>query len=301
MATTLRRRGAHRAATGRIAIIAGSGRLPVEIAEGLAARGQPPFVVMVRRRGRGSCAPSQAYPQIRCELEQVGSLVPLLKRQAHQPCRPGRDDRAPAEVRAHYGRSCRFCRSLPQRLPSLAQAATTACCASSSATSRSHGIKVVGAHEILPDLLAAGGRPYRRASRRTQDRQGHRRGVCGRTRHRRARHRPGGGRDRRPRHRAGRHRRHRRPARAGQRICAAMAALPARSAACWSNAPSRARNCAPICRRSASATVEAAHAAGLAGIGVEAERSLVLDFGDLIAARRRARPVRRRPADRSSA
>ena len=47
-------------------------------------------------------------------------------------------------------------------------------------------------------------------------------------------------------------------------------------------------------------TVAAAHAAGLAGIGVEAGRSLILDYETVRAQRGSARPFRHRPAGRSA-
>ncbi len=144
------------------------------------------------------------------------------------------------------------------------------------------GIKVVGAHEIVPGL-ARGRRAVDQGGAAKIRLARHRCGPCGGKRHRRARHRPGGRRDRRPGYCAGRHRGHRRTARADAGSCAAMAGSPARRAACWSNAPSPVRNCAPICRPSVPLTVEAAHAAGLAGIAVEAGRSLILEGPAVIA------------------
>ena len=44
----------------------------------------------------------------------------------------------------------------------------------------------------------------------------------------------------------------------------------------------RAGDCGPTCRRSGPTTVEGAHAAGLAGIGVEADSAFVLDYGEMV-------------------
>ena len=61
----------------RIAIVAGSGRLPVDLVENLAAHGHKPFVVLVR----GEASPELAS----CDhedltVENFAGLAPLLKR-----------------------------------------------------------------------------------------------------------------------------------------------------------------------------------------------------------------------------
>ena len=64
----------------RVAVIAGSGRLPVNVASGLKAAGHAPFVVIV---GSEADEPGElkAYDHATLELEEMAALIPLLKRQ----------------------------------------------------------------------------------------------------------------------------------------------------------------------------------------------------------------------------
>ena len=64
----------------RIALIAGSGRLPVEVAEGLERAGTPPLVIAID----GETHLPGAYDrleQVKLPIEAFSELLPLLKRQ----------------------------------------------------------------------------------------------------------------------------------------------------------------------------------------------------------------------------
>src|SRR5688572_9373771 len=65
--------------TDRVALIAGSGQLPVDVAEGLAKAGKPPFVMIVGGEGVDPLA-FQPYDHMILPLEAIGDLVGLLRR-----------------------------------------------------------------------------------------------------------------------------------------------------------------------------------------------------------------------------
>ena len=142
----------------------------------------------------------------------------------------------------------------------------------------SEGFRVIGADDILGSRLGAA-RAARPPHARCAGRGRHRRRFSHRARAGRARYRPGGGGAAGPRARCRGDRGHRCAASPAARRCVAKA-----RAACWSRRRSRGRSVAPICRRSARRTVEAAAAAGLRGIAIEAGASLVLDRAALVAA-----------------
>jgi DUF1009 family protein len=142
-------------ADARVAIIAGSGRLPVEVAESLDAQGHKPFVVLVD----GEADPNsdlERFPHQKLSLEEAGALRGLLKRQAvTHVVMAGGIARRPSlsSYRVNLG--------LIAALPRLARALTRG----DDGMLRlliehieAAGIKVVGAHEVAPDLLATPGR-----------------------------------------------------------------------------------------------------------------------------------------------
>ena len=155
MATTRKAdAAAPRAATDRIAIIAGGGDLPIEIAQGLAARGEIPLVLLVRGEVEDPSA-FQAYPQDTLKIEQFGSLVSLLKRnKISRVVMAGTIARRPRV------------RSLWPILPLLPLVPKFAIARASGDDGllrivighiEKSGIKVVGVHEILPNLLVSEG------------------------------------------------------------------------------------------------------------------------------------------------
>ena len=139
----------------RVAVIAGSGRLPVNVAAGLKAAGHPPFVVITGGE-RTEVDELTTYDHATIELERMADLIPLLKREriTHVVLAGG------------IGRRPRLTRLKPSRymlttmLPRLASAlgkGDNALLATLVGFIEEVGPKVVGAHEVVPDLLAIEG------------------------------------------------------------------------------------------------------------------------------------------------
>ena len=136
----------------RIAIVAGSGRLPVDLVENLAAHGHKPFVVLVR----GEASPELAS----CDhedltVENFAGLAPLLKRRGitHVVFAGGISRRPKLGA---LKPSLALLRFLPRSLAALAKGDDGMLRALATAV-EALGVKVVGAHQIAPDLLASEG------------------------------------------------------------------------------------------------------------------------------------------------
>lgn len=147
-------RPAVRPTAGRIAVIAGSGRLPEEIAEALARSGRPPFIVLVEGEARagGSLA---SHENATLALEQFGDLVPLLKRRGvTHAVLAGGASRRPGwrSVKLSFG----LLSFLPKALVALARG-DDALLKAVIGHIEASGITIVGAHEIAPDLLSPRG------------------------------------------------------------------------------------------------------------------------------------------------
>jgi DUF1009 family protein len=136
----------------RIAVIAGSDRLPLDVAESLRASGKPPFVVMIE----GEADPALAsFEHEVLAVEDVLRLVPLLRQRGVTH----------AVLAGGVGRRPRLSRVKPRlRLLTVLPRLVGALRKGDDGLLRAlvehieaGGIKVVGAHEILPELLAAKG------------------------------------------------------------------------------------------------------------------------------------------------
>ncbi|WP_246680468.1 MULTISPECIES: LpxI family protein [unclassified Mesorhizobium] len=138
----------------RVGIIAGGGSLPVEVAAGLAGQGHPPFVVLMDGEA-DRLAELCRYEHETLALEAIGSLIPLLKRnRITHLVLAGEIKRRPR---------------LTQMRPSLSLLAVIPVVVMALARGddgllkvvarglEARGIKVVGAHEIVPNLVAAEG------------------------------------------------------------------------------------------------------------------------------------------------
>ena len=141
-------------ATDRVAVIAGSGRLPVNVADSLESAGHSPFVVMIdgeADKGAGL----ERFDHESLPLENAGALRGLLKRRKiTHVVLAGGIARRPAL------RSYKINLGLIAALPRLARALTRGDDGMLKlliAHIEAAGIKVVGAHEIVPDLLAMEG------------------------------------------------------------------------------------------------------------------------------------------------
>lgn len=140
--------------TDRVAVIAGSGLLPANVVDGLAASGHEPFVVLIAGEA-DSDARLTAHDHATLEIENFGALVPLLKAKGiTHVVMAGGVGRRPnwwrmrltpsflsVAAKALYGLS----RGDDGLLRTVVRAF------------EDKGFKVVGAHEIVPDLLAPEG------------------------------------------------------------------------------------------------------------------------------------------------
>ena len=151
----------------RVGIIAGGGSLPVEVAAGLWQRkGYPPFIVLIEGEA-DRLAELARYDHETLALEAIGSLVPLLRRHRDHAiwCLP---------VRSSAGRGLR--RSAPKFRP--AERSYRCCRHGADARRRrpvegvargieARGIKVIGAHQVVPELVAAEGLLTRQRRRKS--------------------------------------------------------------------------------------------------------------------------------------
>lgn len=136
----------------RIAIVAGSGRLPVDLAENLVAHGHKPFVVMMRGEASSNLA-SLEHEEL--TVENFADLAPLLKRRGvtHAVFAGGIARRPKLSA---LKPSLALIQLLPRALAALARG-DDGVLRALAAVVESYGIKVVGAHQIAPDLLACEG------------------------------------------------------------------------------------------------------------------------------------------------
>lgn len=138
----------------KVGIIAGGGSLPVEIARALARQGKLPFVVMAAGEV-DRIADFEPYEQATLRLEDVGSLLPILKRHhVTHLVTAGHITRRPrlSAMRLNLG----LLAWLPSLLVGVTRGDDTVLKLFVRRIERS-GVKVVGAHEIVPELVAAEG------------------------------------------------------------------------------------------------------------------------------------------------
>ncbi|ESX82370.1 MULTISPECIES: UDP-2,3-diacylglucosamine diphosphatase LpxI [unclassified Mesorhizobium] len=148
----------------KVGIIAGGGSLPVEIARALARQGKPPFVVMAAGEV-DRIVDFEPYEQASLRLEDVGSLLPMLKRHhVTHLVTAGHITRRPrlSAMRLNLG----LLAWLPSLLVGVTRGDDTVLKLFVRRIERS-GIKVVGAHEIVPELVAAEGPLTKMAPRKS--------------------------------------------------------------------------------------------------------------------------------------
>jgi DUF1009 family protein len=139
---------------GRTAIIAGGGLLPVEVAKGLAASGDTPFLIIVKGESSDGAA-LKAYPHVELDLERFGSLRSLLKTNGiSRVVMAGTIARRPRIGRLRP--ILPLLPALPRFIAALASGDDTLL-RTVIGYLEAAGVKVVGAHEVLPDLLVGAG------------------------------------------------------------------------------------------------------------------------------------------------
>jgi hypothetical protein len=138
----------------RIGIVAGGGSLPVEVAVNAADLGYPPFVILMEGEV-DRMAELSRYEHESLALEGIGSLIPLLRRhRITHLVLAGEIKRRPRLL------ALRPSLGLLAVIPLVVIALARGDDGLLKVVARgleARGIKVVGAHEIVPDLVAAEG------------------------------------------------------------------------------------------------------------------------------------------------
>lgn len=138
----------------RVAVIAGSGRLPVDVASGLEELGQKPFVVLLDGEADGT--ELAGYETVRIPLENFAAVLPVLKqRGTTHVVMAGGIARRPELRRLRP--SWALLTILPQVMRAL-RAGDDGLLAKAVRILEGRGLTVLGAHEVVPDLLAQEGR-----------------------------------------------------------------------------------------------------------------------------------------------
>src|SRR5690606_24539699 len=135
---------------GRIAIIAGGGALPVAVARTLKAGGHDPFVAVLS--GEANVADFADMQHIIISLEECGPLrVRLSAERVSRVVLAGSVERRPKILAMKWNWT--LLRLVSRTVAGLVKG-DDGLLRSVIAAIEKHGIRVVGAHEIVPDLLA---------------------------------------------------------------------------------------------------------------------------------------------------
>lgn len=139
---------------GRIGIVAGGGKLPLLVAESAAAAGMRPLVVLIDGEVEDATVYS-AFQTTRLQLESASTLLPILRENGvDRVVLAGAVTRRPRL--ADIKRDWRLLTWLPPVAKALWQGDNVLLSALIGIFER-YGIRVVGAHEIAPSLLAVEG------------------------------------------------------------------------------------------------------------------------------------------------
>lgn len=145
--------GAVSMSDGRIAVIAGGGALPVAVAQTLKQQGSEPFVVIID--GETSVSLFNGIEHVVMSVEQLGQLLPLLKhKNITKLIMAGNVARRPRLS------AIKWSFSTLALLPRVAKAlilGDDGLLSTMVSIVEANGIQVVGAHQLLPSLLAPAG------------------------------------------------------------------------------------------------------------------------------------------------
>jgi DUF1009 family protein len=138
----------------RVALIAGSGRLPVEVADALAKQGKAPFVILVEGEANETAALS-AYANTTMAMEDVGRLRSVFRQNniTHAVLAGGISRRPKLW---HFKPTLGLIRIIPSVVAGLA-GGDNRLLATLVRVFHGFGVKVLGAHEVMPELLASEG------------------------------------------------------------------------------------------------------------------------------------------------
>jgi DUF1009 family protein len=138
----------------RVAIVAGGGRLPINVANGLAEAGHKPFVILAGDEADGRSELS-VYDHATLPLEDIGALVPLLRsRNTTHVVLAGAITRRPIlhRIKPRIGLLM-----IVPKLVSALRRGDNGLLSTLIEHLESRGIRVVGAHQVVPDLIAVEG------------------------------------------------------------------------------------------------------------------------------------------------
>lgn len=138
----------------RVAVVAGSGSLPVAVVSTLRATGASPYVVLVEGEAKDDPVFDQSE-HIRFRIEELGLLLPALRK-----ARVGRLVLAGGIARRPRLRAIRWTFPLLRALPRLVAAfagGDDKVLRTVVSIAEENGIEIVGAHEVAPGLLAPEG------------------------------------------------------------------------------------------------------------------------------------------------
>ncbi|WP_258051798.1 LpxI family protein [Mesorhizobium sp. INR15] len=138
----------------KVGIVAGGGSLPVEVAQGLAKHGYPPFVLLMEGEADRQ-QDLRRYEHGTLALEQIGSLIPTLKRHGvTHLVLAGEIKRRPRLTRIRP--SLGLLAIVPTVIMALARGDDGLLKVVTRGLEK-RGIKVIGAHEVVPELAAGEG------------------------------------------------------------------------------------------------------------------------------------------------
>lgn len=139
----------------RTGVVAGSGTLPVDVARRLIADGEKPFVVLVDGEANAAEPVYRQCDTVVLTVEQVGDLITHLKRAGvTRAVLAGGVARRPVFSRIRWNLGT--LRLLPRVFAALARGDDVLLRALIGHLD-ANGIRVVGAHEIVPELVAPAG------------------------------------------------------------------------------------------------------------------------------------------------
>ncbi|HTV69187.1 MAG TPA: UDP-2,3-diacylglucosamine diphosphatase LpxI [Rhizobiaceae bacterium] len=138
----------------RVALIAGSGRLPVEVAEALAKQGKAPFVILVEGEA-SETSTLRGYANTTMAMEDVGRLQSVFRQNniTHAVLAGGISRRPKLW---HFKPRLGLIRVIPSVVAGLA-GGDNRLLATLVRVFHGFGVKVLGAHEVMPELLASEG------------------------------------------------------------------------------------------------------------------------------------------------
>ncbi len=139
----------------KVGIIAGGGKLPIEVADALAVQGHPPFVLAVQGE-MDRVAELARHEHVVMPLEEIGSLIGVLRRHRVTHVVLAGEIRRRPRLRAIRINAGLFAIAL-HVVSALARGGDDGLLKVVVRAFEARGFKVVGPHEVVPELVASEG------------------------------------------------------------------------------------------------------------------------------------------------